>query len=364
MSTTEETWDETLLIPLPGVVPMRGHVEDSADCCGFIAPNRIEQSWRVVRQGSVQLNKDKMQTEATDLAPPPPIFIHLCESRAAERSSRSEAAKQHRRRCGTERRRKKKRGEGTNLRSVIIAATLAAPIGQGRCSLDPPWLSTLCSGDPRRSACRLFSRDHPKLEVPLYFHTPAFYLATMSSSSSSSHAQWQGATRWKQGWSEAWKRWDVSMDTAPSASEQISDERVTNALHIMRDHLQQTTVISQRCAQKMLCDAAHEEMEAATEAREQQEEARRVYEQKCQEATEAEPMFNGAIKDTLEKNKALEKHVMTVTMRAESCGRSPWRPQRQTSSRRSSTARKKHRGHFNELSAQRSQQNTTSRPTQ
>ena len=64
-------------------------------------------------------------------------------------------------------------------------------------------------------------------------------------------------------------------------------------------------------------NAAHEAMEAATQARKRQEEARLVYEQKCQDAAEAETIFNGTIWDTLEKTGALEKHVRTVTTRAE-----------------------------------------------
>ena len=56
-------------------------------------------------------------------------------------------------------------------------------------------------------------------------------------------------------------------------------ERVTNALHVVQDHLQQTRVISQRRSQKALTeqaasktksDAANETTEAATQAREWQ----------------------------------------------------------------------------------------------
>ena len=56
----------------------------------------------------------------------------------------------------------------------------------------------------------------------------------------------------------------------------------------------------------------------STQARERQEEATRLYEQKCQDAAEAETIYNEAIKDTLEKTEALEKHFKTVTVRAES----------------------------------------------
>ena len=78
--------------------------------------------------------KKKESYPAADL----PVSIHLCESRATKRSARSEAAKQYRMKRGTERRREKKEEEGTNLRSAMMAATLAAPMGQGKGSLHPP----------------------------------------------------------------------------------------------------------------------------------------------------------------------------------------------------------------------------------
>ena len=55
-------------------------------------------------------------------------------------------------------------------------------------------------------------------------------------------------------------------------------------------------------------------MEAVTQAREAPE----VYEQKSQEASEAGKLYNCAIMRTFDKTDALEKHVHTVTMRAES----------------------------------------------
>ena len=61
-------------------------------------------------------------------------------------------------------------------------------------------------------------------------------------------------------------------------------------------------------------NAAFAAMEAVTQAREAPE----VYEQKSQEASEAGKLYNCAIMRTFEKTDALEKHVHTVTMRAES----------------------------------------------
>ena len=63
---------------------------------------------------------------------------------------------------------------------------------------------------------------------------------------------------------------------------------------------------------------AYAAMEAVTMAREWQAEAKRVYDQKFVEATEAEETYHDAIRRTLEKTEALEKHVKTVTTRADS----------------------------------------------
>ena len=59
-------------------------------------------------------------------------------------------------------------------------------------------------------------------------------------------------------------------------------------------------------------------MEAVATAREWQAEAKRAYDQKFAEAVEAEETYHNAIKRTLEKTEALERHVKTVTMRADS----------------------------------------------
>ena len=59
-------------------------------------------------------------------------------------------------------------------------------------------------------------------------------------------------------------------------------------------------------------------MEAVIMAREWQFEAKRVYDQKFAEAAEAEETYHNAIKRTLEKTEVLERHVLTVTKRADS----------------------------------------------
>ena len=59
-------------------------------------------------------------------------------------------------------------------------------------------------------------------------------------------------------------------------------------------------------------------MEAVIMAREWQAEAERAYDQKFVEAAEAEVTYHDAIRSTLERTEALEKHVKTVTMSADS----------------------------------------------
>ena len=51
-------------------------------------------------------------------------------------------------------------------------------------------------------------------------------------------------------------------------------------------------------------------MEAVIKARELQAEAKRAYDQKFVEAREAEETYHAAIRRTLEKTEALEKHVL------------------------------------------------------
>ena len=80
---------------------------------------------------------------------------------------------------------------------------------------------------------------------------------------------------------------------------------------------------------------------------------------KCQETAEAETIFNGTIKDTLAKNEALEKHVKTVTMRAEALATTKADFFKAVLDRQEEAQK-----HLNELAAQLSQQNTATRSTQ
>ena len=100
-----------------------------------------------------------------------------------------------------------------------------------------------------------------------------------------------------------------------------------NDINNLQDCLQQTLALTQKRSQKTQSErmaslskgnAAHAAMEAVNQARDWQEEAKRLYDQQIAEAAEAEEIYNDAIERTLEKTEALEKHVKTATMRADS----------------------------------------------
>ena len=89
----------------------RGSNVKSGGCCGFTT-KKSETSWRVARHGSFQLTKDQMQIKETDQAAQLPVYIHLCEAQAVERSIRSKTAKSYRKQRGIKRRRKKRKKLG------------------------------------------------------------------------------------------------------------------------------------------------------------------------------------------------------------------------------------------------------------
>ena len=89
--------------------------------------NRSEQSWRVARHGSFQLDRDKMQMKETDRAAHLLVNIHFCEAQAAERSTRSEAAKHYRRKRGIEDAVKEERGRGKTIMPDLLHTVRNAP---------------------------------------------------------------------------------------------------------------------------------------------------------------------------------------------------------------------------------------------
>ena len=142
-------------------------------------------------------------------------------------------------------------------------------------------------------------------------------VAPMSGGSSS---DWWDGWEWRGAWTD-------SSPPDPTSTEQAPDEQTVNAVHRLRDRRKQMTDMTKRRSHKIETERAtstskgndaHVAMEAVIMAREWQAEAERAYDQKFVEATEAEVTYHDAIRRTLEKTEVLERHVKTVTMRADS----------------------------------------------
>ena len=131
----------------------------------------------------------------------------------------------------------------------------------------------------RRKAKARVRRERDKWKEPKHLHGK----------------RWQGAGRWKQGWNDAWRGWGDSTTTTPSTSEQISDVRVTNAL--MQDRINDKKQLLKHVSGRQRQGAY-----VSTNAKKLRKPRR----------------YREAIKDTLRKTEAIEKHVKTVTLRAES----------------------------------------------
>ena len=132
---------------------------------------------------------------------------------------------------------------------------------------------------------------------------------------------------WWDGWHCTYHGSPESSTSEPRPHELASDEQVMNAINSLHDCLQQTLALTQKRSHKTQSErtaslskgnAAYAAMEAVNQARDWQEEAKRLYDQKIAEAADTEEIYQDASKRTLEKTEALEKHVKTVTMRADS----------------------------------------------
>ena len=141
------------------------------------------------------------------------------------------------------------RSEQSSGASVVLRCVLFAAVGRG---------GVKCSNTTEHAAPSVRRRSqgdrltvHPGCWGRSALRSSRLPFST-SSSSSSSHARWQGATRWKRGWYCAWKGRDDSSATTPPTSEQVFDWLVMTALHVMQDHLQQTTVIPQALTENAL----------------------------------------------------------------------------------------------------------------
>ena len=166
----------------------------------------------------------------------------------------------------------------------------------------------------------------------------------------------------------AWRDWGRLLNDSYRAESRSGTRRARNECPAHdADHLQQTTVISQRLAQKMLSDL-HQRQWAMLPARtwspprthaNGKQRQRRTDEQKCQEATEAETILIDTTRNTVEKTDALKKHRKTVTMRAESLVTAEANFFGTLLDRQEEPQR-----HLNELSAQRGKQCTAIHSTQ
>ena len=175
------------------------------------------------------------------------------------------------------------------LPNAMVAATL---VGQGRCLLNPPWP---CSFSVLVFFPLCLPRHPVGLESIRKARCPPVFTSFLQPMSKAPPATSRGraALDGSKAGVVPGRRTTPQRPFHPCRiPKQISDERVTTTLHTMQDYLQQTTVISQRRSQKMLSDqsspqtrgnAAYEVMEALTQARDRQEEARRFFEQKCQD---------------------------------------------------------------------------------
>ena len=157
----------TLLLPPLGLAPMWAQMEDSTECCGFIRTMKSVTNWRVVKHGSLQIDRGKMQNKGS--GPRGALATVKLTQRNGTREVRLPS---NTKRSAEEGRREKRRDK--HAPDILKRATLV-PLGPGQLSLEPS----------------LAFRTRPRLP---------FLSRQMSKSSSSSHAQRQGSPRWKGGW--------------------------------------------------------------------------------------------------------------------------------------------------------------------
>ena len=83
---------------------MRRQMEETDDYCGFVIAKHEVPSLRVAWHGSYQGNRVQMQIKSKDQSTHWPVFFHLCAIKAAEKGSRSVAARQYRKQRRREKR--------------------------------------------------------------------------------------------------------------------------------------------------------------------------------------------------------------------------------------------------------------------
>ena len=135
------------------------------------------------------------------------------------------------------------------------------------------------------------------------------------------------SSSWWEGWSGTYHGWNDSSSLDPTLVTQTTEEWTINAVHRLRDQLKQMTDLTKKRSHRTMSERttstskgndAYAALEAVIKARAQQQEAKRVNDAKFAEAVNAEEAYHDAISRTLEKTVILERHVKTVTMRADS----------------------------------------------
>ena len=138
--------------------------------------------------------------------------------------------------------------------------------------------------------------------------------------SGGSSSNWWDDWEWRGAWTDC-------STPEPTPVTQTTEEQTINAIHRLRDRLKQMTDMTQRRSHRTELERAtstskgneaYAAMEAVIKARAQQDEAKRIYDEKFAEAVVAETAYHEAISRTFEKTEILERHVKTVTMRADS----------------------------------------------
>ena len=138
--------------------------------------------------------------------------------------------------------------------------------------------------------------------------------------SGGSSSDWWDDWEWRGAWTD-------SSTPEPTPVTQTTEEQTINAIHRLRDRLKQMTDMTKRRSHRTAKERAtstskgndaYAAMEAVIKARAQQEDAKRIYDEKFAEAVVAETAYHDAIRRTFEKTEVLERHVKTVTMRADS----------------------------------------------
>ena len=140
--------------------------------------------------------------------------------------------------------------------------------------------------------------------------------AVMSKGSSSSHGPWQGAARWKKGLNDASKGRSPSLMSESQMPYTGCRTKYSRLWSPLRGGHRRRTPSKPHQGRKNIPPT--KPWKQPLRRASGKEDAKRLFEQICQEVADAETVYHEATKSTLEKTEALEKRVKTVTMRAES----------------------------------------------